>query len=369
MAERKLLMKFDKYTALSYCFIHFSVEVLCFFILDSFFLKETMLKWGAFFMFDSIAFLTQPLLGMFFEKYRRFVPGRIGLLFLIAGGAFCLIFRKNTVAMLAGLAVLTLGNAITHIAGALSTARVSEGRMSESAIFVAGGSFGVVTGRMLAKTAVPVFLVFIPALVALYLAGTTDRRIRGRYRDTAFDFMKRPTEHAVVNDRPGPVIAVILALIVAARGFIGYGLPTGWNRLDVHTVLLFVFMGIGKMLGGILADRFGARTVGMASSLLALPILLVSNQLMWLSLIGISLFSMTMAITLGGLFSVCKDSPGLAFGITTIGLYVGSVPLFFVQMPSQTICNFLNVFLSILAAVGFYYCMNNNKKTKVQGRQ
>jgi len=351
----------DKKTAFSYWFAHFSVEVLCFFILETIFPEFTLLRWIAIFIFDFIAFATQPLIGVFCESHLWFRPGITGGIMLIAGGAFALIFREYYALIIVGLVIFTFGNAMVHISGALSTGRVSEGRLSESAIFVSGGSFGVITGRMLAYSGAFCLIAFIPMLISLPLMYMVDCKIRNKYGDEAFDFVKNPLKHDIAKERPVIAVIIILGLIVVARGYIGYGLPTGWNKLSIHTIFLFIFMGLGKMLGGILSDKFGAMTVGMVSCLVALPILLVSNNIMWLSLIGISLFSMTMAVTLGGLFSVLNYSPGTAFGITTVALLLGTLPVFFSSMPSQTECNILNIIMSLSAAAGIYYCINNKK--------
>lgn len=357
----------DKVTAFSYWFVHFSVEVLCFFVLETIFPEFSVFRWIAVLTFDLVAFMTQPIVGIFFESHQKLRPGLIGGGMLILGSGAALVLKEHFALMLIALVVFSLGNAMVHIGGALATARVSEGRLAEGAIFVAGGSFGVISGRMLAKLPTLWIVAFIPILVSLPVMYFVDKRMRDRYREEAFDFIKKPLKHDIANDRPAATVIVVLGLIVVARGYIGYGLPTGWNRLSIHTVLLFVFMGIGKMLGGILADRFGARNVGIASSLLSLPILLVSNNIMWLSLIGIALYSMTMAVTLGGLLSVLRYSPGIAFGITTISLILGSFPVFFMEMPAQFVCNILNVVMSLLGAVGIYYCINNRKVNTDKG--
>ncbi len=357
-------MKINRLTAASFWFVHFAVETLCFYVLEAVFPEFTALRWVAVLLFDLIAFLTQPLIGVFFEEHRKLRPGIIGGIMLLVGGLISLNLRNYYSLVIVGLIIFSLGNAVVHICGAMSTARVSEGRLGESAVFVSGGSFGVITGRMFANYSVFWGVAFIPLVLAIPLMYVVDKKIREKYKETAFDFEKKPLQHNIVNDRPSKLIVIILALIVVMRGYIGYGLPTGWNKLSIHTILLFVFMGTGKMLGGILSDKFGAKNVGIISCLLSLPILLISNNIMWLSLIGIALFSMTMAITLGGLFSVLKYSPGIAFGITTVSLILGSLPIFFTSMPPQIICNILNVVMSLSAAAGIYYCINNNKSKK-----
>ena len=46
---------------------------------------------------------------------------------------------------------------------------------------------------------------------------------------------------------------------------------------------------------------------------------------MIVSLIGILFFSMTMSVTVGMLVSVMRFAPGAAFGITTTGLFAGTL--------------------------------------------
>ena len=53
---------------------------------------------------------------------------------------------------------------------------------------------------------------------------------------------------------------------------------------------------------------------------------------MFVSLIGVMLFSMTMSITLACITSVLKKSPGLGFGFTTIGLFLGTAPIFYIKV-------------------------------------
>jgi MFS family permease len=130
-----------------------------------------------------------------------------------------------------------------------------------------------------------------------------------------------------------PSIIILLAvLVVIVRGYMGYGIPTSWNKTTIELILLYTAMGLGKALGGILSDSFGIRKIAIISVLFSLPFLLFGDNIMLLSLMGIAMFSMTMSITLTLLVSVLKNKPGLAFGLTTIGLFLGSVPIFFIKL-------------------------------------
>lgn len=94
-----------------------------------------------------------------------------------------------------------------------------------------------------------------------------------------------------------------------------------------------------------MSDRFGIRKVAVASTLLAIPFLCFGDNLMMVSLIGVMFFSMTMAITLGILISVLKKNPGVAFGFTTIGLFLGTAPIFFVKI-TDPIINIASIVIS-----------------------
>ena len=87
-------------------------------------------------------------------------------------------------------------------------------------------------------------------------------------------------------------------------------------------------MGIvfGKGLGGILADKWGWRKIGVSSLLLSIGLLTwgVSNPL--LATLGLFLFNFTMPITLTVLANVLPGRPGLAFGLTCLALWLGVIP-------------------------------------------
>ncbi len=384
-------MKIDWKTGLGYCFVHFSVEVLCFFLLYKIF-GGFMLWWAICVAFDTLAFVPQALFGALCEKYPGFRPGLTGGILITSGALIMLLsaaamtgktagglmpgdidsiadMSRFIVFQMTGLILLTTGNALIHISGALATLRVSEGKLSESALFVGGGSFGVITGRLLAGTTGTAWLPFLLIAAATVVMVVTDRRIRNAVPSdgktagaSVFDFDAAPCRHDIAAPKPAWLVIAVLFAVVAVRAYIGYGIPTAWNKTSLQTLFLFLFMGIGKILGGILSDLFGARFIGIISCLLAVPLLLVSDNIMWLSLIAVAFFSMTMAVTLGGLVSVLKTHPGVAFGITTIALWLGSMPVFLFGIPEQTVRNILIASMSVLAAAGLFFVLKKRKE-------
>ena len=147
------------------------------------------------------------------------------------------------------------------------------------------------------------------------------------------------------------------------RGYVGYGIPTSWNKTMFQTFLLFTFMGIGKALGGILSDTIGTKKVAVLSTILAIPFLAFGDKIMIISLIGVMFFSMTMAITLGSIVSVLKKNPGVGFGFTTIGLFLGTAPVFFFKIPSMLTNIIMIAISSLLCSIIFGYILKGDDKS------
>ena len=146
--------------------------------------------------------------------------------------------------------------------------------------------------------------------------------------------------------------------MTAVRSYIGYAIPISWNKALWQSFFLFFIMGAGKALGGYLADRFGARRTAFIGTLAAIPFLLFGDQLMVVSCIGVFFFSMTMSITFAMCLSILKTNPGLAFGITTAGLFFGILPAFFMQ-PGLLVNAVLITLFSVLCFVLLQYSLRD----------
>ena len=276
--------------------------------------------------------------------------GLIGVILLVIA---YLIYGLTNLPIFVSLILLCLGNAFLHVAGAEDTLRSSEGKLSPAAIFVSGGSFGVVTGRLLARTSlnplilIPVILTIIPFVLLSKTYITKDSNTNN------FNYVKE-------NINSGLVILVAV-LVVIIRGYMGYGIPTSWNKTTLQLIIFFFIMGLGKALGGILSDLLGIRKVAIISCLAAIPFLCFGDNNMFISLIGVMFFSMTMSITLAILVSKLKKTPGLAFGLTTIGLFLGTAPIFFIKV--NMIANIIIIIVaSILCALTLGYILKEDNK-------
>ena len=334
-----------------YFYIHFIVEVVCFFFLSRI-TNNPYIVWLIPFIYDGLAFVPQSLIGYVSDKYPKINMGLIGTILLLI--TYLLYGLTNTNIFIT-LILLCLGNAFLHIAGAENTLKNSNGRLSPAAIFVAGGSFGVITGRLLATTSISPLILLLPILSLIPFTLLADSYKSKEHGCSKFDYVRKDIS---------PYLIVLIAFIVViVRGYLGYGIPTSWKKSVLENVIFFFTMGLGKALGGILSDKFGIRKVAILSTLLAIPFLCFGDNIMIISIIGVMFFSMTMAITLAILVSVLKKNPGLAFGITTIGLFLGTAPIFFIKL-TQEINIILIIVISILCsiALGWVLKEDNNEK-------
>lgn len=322
-----------------YFYIHLITEIACFYFLSKV-TNNSNIVWLIPLVYDGMAFVPQAVIGKISDKYRKIKFSIIGSVLLLV--SFLCMFWLN-INVYISLILLCLGNVFIHVNGAEVTLRNSNGKLSHSAIFVSGGSFGVIIGRILADS-------FIPAIIAFLLIFTMIPFIL--LADTYSSAENKPLPFDYTNNKIKPEIIILLAIfVVVVRGYMGYGIPTSWNKTVLQSVILYFTMGIGKALGGILSDTYGIRKTAFLSTILAIPFLCFGDKLMLISLIGVMFFSMTMSITLAILVSALKSSPGLAFGLTTIGLFLGTLPIFFISIVDVMINIGLIISLSLICTV------------------
>ena len=315
-------MKKYNQLGLYYFIIHFLVEITSFYVLTCYI--KSPLIWGVSLLYDFLAFVPQGFFGFLRDKGIRVNFAFIGTI-LTTLSLVLLYFELNAFIVIAAVAT---GNALVHIHGAETTLRSSPGRISPSAVFVAGGSFGVVTGKLLSSHGVAV-----PWLIGLNVLTLIPIFIAEKQKDP--DGEENLKQYHFSNEKLNSAVVIGLAVfVVAVRSYMGYGIPTSWNKTELQTVALYCCMGVGKGLGGILTDKIGIRLTAIISTIGALPFMIFGADVMAVSLVGVTFFSMTMAITLALIVSRIPRYPGIAFGFTTVGLFLGTLPFFFFRINS-----------------------------------
>ena len=322
-----------------YFIIHFIAEITSFYILTLY--TNSNLIWVLALLYDFIAFVPQGLLGYIRDKGIKINFATIGLLLTTLS---LLLFNFNINEILV-IIILSIGNCMIHIQGAETTLRSSKGKISPSAIFVSGGSFGVITGKVLATYNIPIYLIIIINLlmiIPIIICNKYSHLINDKNLDK-YNFSNKK-----INSK---TIIALAVFVVIVRSFMGYGIPTTWNKTIIQAVYLYCAMGLGKAIGGLLIDSIGIKKTALISTVGALPFLLLGNNIMTISLIGIMMFSMTMAITLGIIVSELKKYPGVAFGLTTLGLFLGALPIFFFRINTVLTSYIIITSLTIISTI------------------
>jgi len=328
------MSKTDK-ISMSYFFIHALVEIVCFNVLFQLFHYNGIL-WPIALIFDFFAFVPQGLIGDFYNNHKEIDLGLMGVGLMMAG--VCIL----EISLVPGLIILAIGNSFVHEAGAVATVYSSKGKLFPSALFVAGGSFGVVTGQY-SSFGFLFRMVCLVMMLALVLYSNRYWR-KEKLNQPKFD---------LVNPKQSFMMIVMVAfIVVSVRSFIGYCIPISWKKQAWQAFALFFIMGLGKAAGGFLADYFGAKKVAVISTLLCIPFLVFGKDYMLISIIGVFMFSLTMSITFGMFLSVIDDNPGLAFGLTTVGLFAGTLPIFIFGQFTTLTNIIIVIVLSLISSYG-----------------
>ena len=227
-------------------------------------------------------------------------------------------------------AVLGLGNALFHVGGGVDVIREDEKRHFRGqalGIFVAPGAMGLYLGGLIAgKT--PWLLLPAGAVMAL-----------------ALFFIQSPGEISTAPSQKQPVFLFSACfLVVVLRSFVGFQVVFPW-KTGAMAFAATAAVVLGKMAGGVLAARFGARRVTVCSLPLA-AVCYALGQIPAFGLLALLCFNMTMSLTLYALWRRFPDYPGAVFGSLTLALFLGFLPTCFgINLPIG------GVFGSILSLV------------------
>ena len=231
---------------------------------------------------------------------------------------------------------------------------LSQGRAAVPGLFVSSGAIGVSGGIVLAAHSFPMLPVLALLLAAAALLFCCDRPGEGT-EPFALSLNRLPF---------GWLLALILTAVVI-RALAGGMAPMGWRSGDTAVMLAGVAAAIGKALGGVVGDRCGFRPTALVSLLLSLPLLCCGGTMMWLSLAGLVLFNMAMPLTLCATAALLPGDPGLAFGLTTLALLLGTAPLFFLDLTPAAAALFVAV-SGLVAALCLYLAFAPRRKENGQ---
>ena len=339
-------MKKDIFIVGTYSAIHFIVDMMCGIImmaLVSPLVTGTSSYVISFVLYNLFAFAFQLPFGIFADKLNKNAyVSAVGCLFIAVSFAFFKI--PLLVAILAGI-----GNALFHVGGGIDVLNIADKKASKPGIYVATGAIGLFLGQKFSSFFINYAIVLILVLLAsaAFLACAF-KKINVEYNVNNSEFKFDKMESKVW------LILTTLFITIVLRSYIGFAIKYDWKSNLVLSILFVFGVVFGKMLGGILGDRFGLKKVATISLAASAFCLGFAQNIPALGIIGILLFNMTMPITLIMASNILPNSKGLAFGLTTLALFVGAVPSLIGLWTSATF-NVLVVMIGIIASAIIFY--------------
>lgn len=265
---------------------------------------------GLVLLYDLLAFAAQPLAGQLVDRTGHSRAALVlavllmGAALMVPGGA------------LVSVGLAGAGSALFHVAGGSVVLRLRPGSAGAAGVFSAPGVVGLATGSLLAGGAGAVATIFfVVALGGLAVVFAKARLPRAAART-----------HEPAGLEAHDVIMMVLLGAVAVRSAVW----TAWEMaLHGEAAMLLataVAAGVGKLLGGMLADRIGWRRWAVGALAMSAGLLALGPNQPLAFLVGIGLLQSTTPVLLAAASVFLPGREGLATGLVLgLGVAAGGV--------------------------------------------
>lgn len=270
-------------------------------------------------LYNMLAFAFPLPFGLWADKWNRNpLVSALGLALILMG-------YRNPGGILPALILVSLGNGIFHVGGGLDILNMSEKKYAPCGCFISTGAMGVFLGTLFGKkvwhmeSGITAFLIGgIICMLLVYRKNHAEKLLQNKpfaLPKAGMDFWK---------------LFSAFFLVVVIRSYYGMILTYDWKREFFWGILFAAAVVTGKMAGGILADLFGTDKVIWSLGISGV-LALFSFAYPVAGLVSIFLFNMTMPITLLSMAKIFPNARGFAFGVLTLALFVGFLPVSFGQ--------------------------------------
>ena len=300
--------------------LHLLVDGLCvcclYLIASSF---SAMHLVGIFLTYNILAFLTQPLTGLWADcmKRRHWMLLASVLLLTVAVLATSIVisFRLSTVGMMVVPILLGMGNSLFHVWGGKQVAVTTGNDMRALGAFVSTGAFGLALGIIFFSWP----LLYTVLLIICVLS-------------TAYVHLDLKAGISAINSQEAEcrfsklfiwMSLLVLMLVVMLRSFVGETFSGEMLRTSSMVLLIGLLSMLGKMAGGWLAHHLGIVRMLALVIVLVLVCLVFRSQEMVIALVGLFAVNCTMPVTLYLANVVLPKREGLAFGLLAAALIPG----------------------------------------------
>lgn len=292
--------------------------------------------WTLILTYNVLAFAGQAFVGLAVDRWRVPRCSAAGGCLLVACAIACAGLLPVPAVCLAGL-----GNALFHVGGGAVSINLTPERATGPGAFVAPGAFGLALGAITGSRGLFVgwpFLLLLAGACAVILYLKTP----------PVDYRRRP-----VATGPGrfELVLLLLCFAIAMRSVTASVAVWPWKPDLQMFMMLTAAAVVGKLSGGILADRFGWLRVAVTAMLISVPMVSFGVHVPYLAVAGMLLLQIPMSVTLAALARLFPGAPAFSFGLASLALIIGSIQTFATPMPllSNTWVNCLLLLASTAA--------------------
>lgn len=301
-----------------YALTHMAVDFSCAFLIYGYVVGAD--QWYfLLLLYNFCAFAMQMPIGALADRRNRNSQvAAVGCMGVLAGLAFGAGGQSAAAAVAAGL-----GNACFHVGGGIDVLNRSEKGAASLGIFVAPGALGIFAGGMLGKSgykpAAAVGLLLVLAAAGIVMAA----RKAGLWKASG------NAEFSLEKPEFFRLLAVLcLFMTVILRSYSGMVQSFPWKgTLAGSGFLLTGALVLGKMAGGIYADRVGMRKAA-SYSMCAAAVGFLCLSYPFMGILAVFCWNMSMPITLWAVSRAMPNAKGFGFGLLTFGLFLGFCPIY-----------------------------------------
>ena len=330
----------NKKIVLTYSTIHFIVDLACAILVTNFISQKINGNISLFIgiiVYNFFAFALQLPIGIIADKVNKnAICSSIGCL-LVA-----IAFGFSDFGIVA-CAIAGIGNAMFHVGGGIDVLKISNKKATLSGIFVSTGAMGIFLGGKSGSIGFNKYYIIVIALIlSAILLLCLFKQIKEKVKNEKVIIPK-------INSNE--IIAIICLIItVCIRGYVGLILAFEWKSNFILALISICAVVFGKMLGGIIGDKIGFTKTSLISLLVSAICFIFAFNNSILGILAILFFNMTMPITLTALSNILFNNKGMAFGLLTLALFIGAVPVFFgfTQIIFTPVALFITTMLSMI---------------------
>ncbi len=264
-------------------------------------------------LYNMLALGGQPIVGLLTDRLQR--PRVATLIGLLLSGLALITFEWHLVM---AIVLAGVGSAAFHTGGGALALCATRNRATGPGIFAAPGVVGLALGGALAVTG---HQVIWPLLILLLMLG---------FAIASLPLPRLP--YAKKIDQPlfesHDVIMLVLLAGIALRSMVWNTLQFLYDGQVTVLVALGLAAAVGKILGGILADRLGWRRWVVSALLVAAPLLTFAGHHLGALLLGAALLQSVTPVGLVATAQLLPRQPATAAGLAIgLALTLGGFPL------------------------------------------